>query len=378
MIVDVLSTIGKTPLVRLNNITSSDESEVVLKYEKVNPGGSIKDRPANYIIMEAERRGLLKPGGTIIESSSGNFGVSLAMIGAAKGYRIIILVDPKTTETNLALLKCFGAEVIVVTEKDDCGSYHKTRISLANRLSMEIKNSFRPDQCFSLLNSEAHYKSTAREIIDDCAGAVDMIIAPVSTGGQLGGISNYIKNYYPHIQIVGVDAEGSAIFGGTTHSYLIPGIGLGWTPENLQLSKIDCAYKVSDEDAYMAARTLAKHEGILMGPSSGACIIVALRFSKILGAGKRIVSMMSDGAERYIQTLFNDKWLIENGFSLTTSIEELKERAKKLQAWSTCPCERANYQSALKSSLEIPSTTACINSDLVKSVPEMSDTSFLD
>ena len=127
MIVDVLSTIGKTPLVRLNNITSPDESEVVLKYEKVNPGGSIKDRPANYIIMEAERRGLLKPGGTIIESSSGNFGVSLAMIGAAKGYRIIILVDPKTTETNLALLKCFGAEVIVVTEKDDCGSYHKTR-----------------------------------------------------------------------------------------------------------------------------------------------------------------------------------------------------------------------------------------------------------
>ncbi|MCR4830670.1 MAG: pyridoxal-phosphate dependent enzyme, partial [Pseudobutyrivibrio sp.] len=161
MIKNILDSVGNTPLIRVNNFTEGDEAEILLKYERGNPGGSIKDRAAKYIIDQAEERGLLKPGGTIIESSSGNFGISLAMIGAARGYRVLILVDPKTTENNLSLLRAFGAEVIVVTEKDDCGSYHKTRISLANKLSTEIENSFRPDQCFNLLNSEAHYQSTA-------------------------------------------------------------------------------------------------------------------------------------------------------------------------------------------------------------------------
>lgn len=164
----LLETIGNTPLIELRNTTASTEGRLLFKYERGNPGGSIKDRPALFIVTEAEKRGLLKPGGTIIESSSGNFGISLAMIGAAKGYRVIILVDPKTTATNLALLKCFGAEVIVVTEQDDSGSYHKTRISLANKLADEIPDAFRPDQCFNLLNSTAHYQGTAREIFADC------------------------------------------------------------------------------------------------------------------------------------------------------------------------------------------------------------------
>ena len=150
----LLETIGNTPLIELRNTTASTEGRLLFKYERGNPGGSIKDRPALFIVTEAEKRGLLKPGGTIIESSSGNFGISLAMIGAAKGYRVIILVDPKTTATNLALLKCFGAEVIVVTEQDDSGSYHKTRISLANKLASEIPDAFR-----LRITKEQHVKS---------------------------------------------------------------------------------------------------------------------------------------------------------------------------------------------------------------------------
>lgn len=363
---DILDTIGNTPMLHLSNIIGKDDAQIFLKYEKVNPGGSIKDRAANYIIQEAERRNLLKPGGTIIESSSGNFGISLAMIGAVKGYKVIILVDPKTTENNLALLKAYGAEVIVVTDKDDCGSYHKTRILLANQMAEKIKNSFRPDQCFSLLNSEAHYKHTAIEIMNNCNGNLDMIIAPVSTGGQLGGIARYMKEHNPKIKIVGVDAVGSAAFGGESHSYKIPGIGLGWTPENLQLKNIDYTFKVSDKDAYLASRIMAINEGIMIGPSSGACFFVALKFSQIMGKEKKIISMVSDSGERYIQTLFNNKWMKEQGFPYYVNVNELKEIAQKLTPWSENPVEYSNYNSELKTSLEIPNSTIQINSELKK------------
>lgn len=359
-------------------MTGPNDAEVLFKYEKTNPGGSIKDRAAHFIVEEAEKRGLLAPGGTIIESSSGNFGISLSMIGAAKGYRVIILVDPKTTENNLALLKCFGAEVIVVTEQDDCGSYHKTRIALANQLAAEIPHAFRPDQCFNLLNSEAHYRSTAREIFADCGSRLDLLVAPVSTGGQLGGLSRYIKTYHPETQVVGVDADGSAIFGGQSHAYRIPGIGLGWTPENLPLEYVDCAFKVRDEDAYLAARAAARHEGVLMGPSSGACLVVALRFAEVLGKGKRVVCMVSDGGDRYIQTLFSDTWLESQGFPCTTDLTELRTRARSLRAWSMNPRQQANYQEELKAGLEVPDTTLRINQELRQPQKEKPHTRFLD
>jgi cystathionine beta-synthase/cysteine synthase A len=376
VILDLLDTIGNTPLVRIQNLTGSDTSEMAVKYEKMNPGGSVKDRAAWYIVREAERRGLLRPGGTIIESSSGNFGIALAMIGAAKRYHVIILVDPKTTEANLALLRCFGAEVIVVTERDDCGSYHKTRIALANRLAGEISGSFRPDQCFSLLNSEAHYQYTAKEILEDCEGRLDVFIAPVSTGGQLGGISRYIKTYAPGVRVIGVDAEGSSVFGGVPHPYRIPGIGLGWTPENLRLDKIDCAYKVCDEDAFVAARVLAMQEGLLMGPSSGACMVVALKYAELLGRGRRIISMVADGADRYLQTLFNDGWMKSQGFSLNTGTDELKRRARNLRPWSLRPCDAANYQDELVDGLNAPFTTMLVNAELRKEHGSVDDKSF--
>lgn len=357
----ILQTIGRTPLVQLTNSTNEKEGKIYLKYERNNPGGSIKDRPALYIIEQAEKMGLLKPGGTIIESSSGNFGISLAMIGAVKGYRVIVLVDPKTTNTNLSLLRSFGAEVIVVTQQDDSGSYHKTRISLANQMAREIENSFRPDQCFNTLNRQAHYENTAQEIIDDCEGKIDVIIAAVSTGGQLGGISKYIKDHMPEVKIVGVDAEGSAIFGGAAHAYRIPGIGLGWTPTNLDLNLVDCAYKVSDELAFVTARALARCEGILTGPSSGACVSVALKYAQTMGPEAKIVCVAADGGERYIHTLFNDEWMQKQQFRFHMGMDEIKQLASGLPMWSNDPISCANYRADLIEMLDVPATTRMFN-----------------
>lgn len=374
----LLETIGNTPLIELRNTTASTEGRLLFKYERGNPGGSIKDRPALFIVTEAEKRGLLKPGGTIIESSSGNFGISLAMIGAAKGYRVIILVDPKTTATNLALLKCFGAEVVVVTEQDDSGSYHKTRISLANKLADEIPDAFRPDQCFNLLNSTAHYQGTAREIFADCPDNIAAIVAAVSTGGQLGGISRYTKTYRPDVKVIGVDAVGSSIFGGESHSYLIPGSGLAWTPCNVAVENIDSVYKVTDEAAFVAARCFTRNEGILMGPSSGACALVALTIAKQLSPLDCVVCIISDGGERYIQTLFNDTWMQTNHFSTETGLEKLLELTKEVVPWSVHPAQNTNYKPELVSKLCVPTTTQSINETIDKTSVSPSRISFID
>lgn len=374
----LLETIGNAPLIELRNTTASTEGRLLFKYERGNPGGSIKDRPALFIVTEAEKRGLLKPGGTIIESSSGNFGISLAMIGAAKGYRVIILVDPKTTATNLALLKCFGAEVVVVTEQDDSGSYHKTRISLANKLADEIPDAFRPDQCFNLLNSTAHYQGTAREIFADCPDNIAAIVAAVSTGGQLGGISRYTKTYRPDVKVIGVDAVGSSIFGGESHSYLIPGIGLAWTPCNVAVENIDSVYKVTDEAAFVAARCFTRNEGILMGPSSGACALVALTIAKQLSPLDCVVCIISDGGERYIQTLFNDTWMQTNHFSTETGLEKLLELTKEVVPWSVHPAQNTNYKPELVSKLCVPTTTKSINETIDRTSVSTSRISFID
>jgi len=362
VIANILETVGKTPLLTSPNSNQADEGQLLFKYERYNPGGSIKDRAALFIVEEAERRGWLKPGGTIIESSSGNFGISLAMIGAAKGYRVVILVDPKTTSANLALLKGFGAEVIVVTEQDDSGSYHKTRISLANRLAREIENSYRPDQCFNLLNSEAHFRTTAREIVEACSGRLAAFVTAVSTGGQLGGISRYLKTYAPEAQVVGVDAVGSTIFGGDAEAYRIPGIGLSWTPDNLNVEHVDSVYKVNDEQAFLAARAFARNEGILMGPSSGACALVALKIVQELKPGERVVCMVSDGGDRYVQTLFNDEWMESQGFAAYADVAEIREAARQLRPWSGKPS--GNYRPELTAKLDVPESTLLLNAEL--------------
>lgn len=361
----ILDLIGNTPLITLKNL-SIYQDRIILKMEGCNPGGSIKDRSANYIIEEAERRGLLKPGGTIIESSSGNFGIALAMIGAAKGYNVKILVDPKTTESNKALLKGYGADVVVVTEKDDCGSYHKTRILLANKMASEIEGSFRPDQCFSLLNSEAHYKQTAKELFDQCDNSIGAIVVAVSTGGQIGGISRYFKEMDPDIKIIGVDAVGSTIFGGESKSYLTPGVGLGWTPTNVDIDLIDEGYLIEDEMAFIAARILAKEEGIMVGPSSGAVFFTSMHIAETLPNNKKIVAIMSDGGDRYVDTLFNDNWFKEVGFSLTTNMDKLIEKSKQLKAQHTYSRQSFCYDTKIEKEMAVPETTINLNKELTQ------------
>jgi len=353
----VCDTIGKTPLLRLQRLVIAQDAELWVKWERTNPAGSIKDRPAKYIIEEAEQRGLLALGGTIIESSSGNFEISLAMIGAAKGYRVIILVDPKTTPTNLAILKAYGADVIVVTEQDDSGSYHKTRIALANRLAREIPGAFRPDQCFNLLNSAAHEYQTAGEVLEQCGDQLDVIIAAVSTGGQLGGLARHLKQVAPHVQVVGVDAHGSTIFRGPAHPYLIPGIGLSWTPDNLDVTLLDRVFKVPDEDAFLACRALAQSEGILAGGSSGAVLMVGLHYAQQLPPTARIVCVLADGGERYLQTIYSDEWMQSHGLPTNITPAELRQRALHLPVYSKHPSERANYRPDLVGILDVPETT---------------------
>ncbi len=357
----IIDTVGQTPLIQFQRITRADEARIALKAERTNPGGSIKDRPAKFIVETAERAGWLRPNGTIIESSSGNFGISLAMLGAAKGYRVIILVDPKITPTNLALLEAYGAEVEVVTEQDDSGSYHKTRIARANALARQIPGAFRPDQCFNLLNSEAHYQHTAREILADCQGDLAMVIAAVSTGGQLGGLARHLKRVAPAVQVIGVDAVGSAIFGGPAHSYLLAGVGLGWTPANLPLALLDAAFTVADEDAFLTCRTLARSEGIMVGASTGAALLVALHYAQRLPRSARIVAIGADSGERYLQTVYNDQWLAERGLQTMISPAELRTRAKAVRPCAMTAVREGTVQPMLAETLQVPVSTVQMN-----------------
>jgi 2,3-diaminopropionate biosynthesis protein SbnA len=357
--------VGSTPLFALQNLVGTGDGEILVKWERFNPGGSIKDRPALHIVNAAERLGLLKPGGTIIESSSGNFGISLAMIGAARGYRVIVLVDSKTTLANLRVIEAFGAETIVVDEPDDTGSFHKTRIVMANQLARKIEGSFRPDQVFNLLNSQAHYRSTGPELLAQCGERLDALVGTVSSGGQLGGLSRYLREFAPHVSVVGADAQGSAVFGGPSAPYLIPGVGLGWTPANLDVGLLDAAYKISAEDAFYACRVVARREGVLAGASSGAALITALRRAIDAGSETRVVCLFSDGGDRYLDTIYDDAWLAEHGMSFgEPTIAELRRRALALEPVRQRGRLSPTVIPRIREILEVPDSTAQINDAL--------------
>lgn len=353
----ILDTAGSTPVIAVRNMSRKYDAEICVKLERLNPAGSIKDRPAKYIIEQAEKEGTLKPGGTIIESSSGNFGISCAMIAAAKGYKALILVDPKVTPTNRAMLKAFGAKIIVVDEKDDSGSYHKTRISLANKLHKEIDNSFRPDQCFNLQNGESHFLHTAPELYDQCEGRIDVLILTVSTGGQIGGFSRFFNEVSRSTKIIAVDAVGSTVFGGDAHAYLLPGMGLSWTPANIRnLEHLHSIYKVPDELAFLTCRALGQEEGVLVGGSTGAAMAVATRMAYHLGSGKRVVCIAADSGERYLDTIYSDEWMQGHGLNIHYDLKELRKQSIALQPYSENPLATANYQPELADVLGAPLT----------------------
>ncbi len=369
--VHLSDTIGGTPLVRLDRFLDRRGEPILAKWEAVNPGGSIKDRPAAHIVRAAENAGLLRPGGTIVEATSGNFGVALAMIGAARGYRVIIVIDPKLPFAHRKSMAAYGAEIVEVTEPDASGGYFQPRLETANRIAAALPDAFRPDQHFSLMNAAAHFFGTAREIIAQSADPVDHLVVPVSTAGQVRGLGEYFRQFSPHTRIVAVDAVGSGALGGDRHAYLQTGIGLAWPPSNLDVGLIDEMYRVVDADAFATCRHLATRQGLLAGASSGSVVFAALHLAQTVRPDARIVCVLSDSGVRYLDTVYDDDWLRANGVTLPADFDALLARAGALAELQRADVLAQVARVAAAGKFEpafAPSTTASLNAAAARSM----------
>lgn len=290
--------IGKTPLVRLNNSIKGDMAEILAKIEYVNPGGSIKDRAALYIIRDAKEKGILKEGGTIIEPTSGNMGIAIAMIGAAKGYKVIIVMPDTMSVERRKLMKAFGADLILTEGKYGM----QGSVEVAKKLANE-KGYFMPDQFGNINNVRAHYETTAAEILEDTKGKIDAFIAGVGTGGTITGIGKRLKEVNPNISIVAIEPKKSPLLSkGKAASHGLQGIGANFIPKILDQNIIDEIILIDEEEAYLQTRNLGRQEGILCGISSGANVAAAIMLAKRLGKDKRIVTVLPDTGERYLST----------------------------------------------------------------------------
>jgi cystathionine beta-synthase len=319
---NVLSAIGRTPLVRLGKVAGPDGATVLAKLEYLNPGGSIKDRMAVHIVEKAEKAGLLKPGGTIVENTSGNTGVGLALAAAVKGYRCIFTMPDKMSKEKQDTLKAFGAQVVVTPTNvpaDSPDSYY----SVAKRLAAETPNSFYVNQYHSRDNVEAHYQLTAPEIWEQTGGAIDAFVAGIGTGGTMSGCGRFFREKNPRIRNVGVDPVGSVYHSmwktgklSQPHVYKVEGIGEDMMCGAMDLSVMDDVRQVDDRQAFAMARRLAREEGIFAGGSSGAAVHVAVEIARELGKGKTVVVPLPDGGRAYISKFYSDEWMRDNGFPL--------------------------------------------------------------
>lgn len=299
---NIYKTIGRTPLVKLNNMITEDMADIWVKVEFFNPGGSVKDRPALYMIKDAEDKGILKKGSTIIEPTSGNTGIALAMIGAAKGYKVIIVMPDTMSIERRKLMEAYGAELILTEGKYGMAGSVELAKELANK-----EGYFMPDQFGNMNNVKAHYETTGVEILEDIKGEVDAFVAGVGTGGTITGVGKRLKENNPNTLIVAVEPSKSPILsGGNPSGHGIQGIGANFIPVILDRNIIDEIIKVDDENAFVKAREIGVEEGILCGISSGANIYAAIALAKRLGKGKKVVTVLPDTGERYLSTvLFN-------------------------------------------------------------------------
>jgi cystathionine beta-synthase len=315
----VLDIIGNTPLIKLNKLAEGVPATVLVKLESVNPGGSVKDRIGIAMIEDAEKKGLLKKGGTIIEPTSGNTGVGLAIAAAIKGYRVIFTMPDKMSIEKEQMLRAYGAEVIR-TPTDVAPTDPRSYYEVAKRLVREIQNSFSPNQYANKANVLAHYRTTGPEIWKDTEGKITHFVAGMGTGGTITGVGKYLKKQNPHISIIGADPEGSLyhhLFSHATpeiHTYKTEGIGEDFVPGTIDLRIIDDVVVVSDKEAFHTARSLVRQEGLLVGGSSGAAVYAALQIAKNLPMEAVIVVLLPDSGRNYISKVFNDEWMAENGF----------------------------------------------------------------
>lgn len=314
----VLYNIGNTPLVRINKINKSEgvECEMLAKCEFFNAGGSVKDRIGLRMVEDAEKQGLLKPGDTIIEPTSGNTGIGLALAGAVKGYRTIIVLPEKMSAEKVMVLRALGAE-IVRTPTSATWDSPESHISVAQRLNKQLPNSIILDQYRNPGNPLAHYDTTAEEIIQQCGGKVDMVVLGAGTGGTISGIGRKLKEHWPDCQVVGVDPEGSILaepeeLNKTNVTYYeVEGTGYDFIPTVLDRSVVDQWYKSNDYDSFRMARRMIKEEGLLCGGSSGASMAVAMKAAKSLKKGQKCVVILPDSVRNYINKFLNDQWLAE-------------------------------------------------------------------
>lgn len=316
---NILGTIGNTPLVKLNKVTRGIKPTILVKIEYFNPGGSVKDRIGIKMVEDAEKRGSIKIGGTIVEPTSGNTGVGLALVATLKGYKMIFTMPNKMSKEKELLLRAYGADVIRTptnVSPEDPRSYYK----VAEKIVKETSNAFSPNQYYNQNNPKAHYETTGPEIWRDTDGKVTYFVAGIGTGGTITGIARYLKEKNPNIKIIGVDPEGSIYHHkfykreGKIQTYRIEGIGEDFIPETIDLSLIDEIIVVNDKDAFLMARKLAREEGLLVGGSSGAAVWATLKVSKDLDKNDLVVVLLPDTGRNYLSTIFNDDWMSGNGF----------------------------------------------------------------
>jgi cystathionine beta-synthase len=320
---NILGAIGNTPMIRLNRVAKDVPPEVFVKVDYLNPGGSVKDRIGVWMIDEAERKGLLKPAGTIIEATSGNTGMGLALVAAVRGYKAVFTITDKQSREKIDQLKAFGAEVIVcptAVEPEDPRSFH----SVAKKLAREIPNSFYPNQYENPMNPGSHYHTTGPEIWKDTEGKITHFVCGMGTGGTITGVARYLKEQNPNVKMIGVDPYGSLFYEyfktgkiGKARTYVVEGIGEDIFPSTLDFKMLDDILPITDEESFVWARRLAKQEGIFTGGSGGGCVSAALRVAKECKKSDLVVAFLPDTGSRYLSKIYNDAWMSEHGYTET-------------------------------------------------------------